>query len=788
MSGTSDIHIQNGGSYELEELLASPSLDSQQKEAKDATGKLIVDKYLEHHHHSNRTTTSTHANATNNAMNNNPKGKHGKTKNAKKLDEYGFIVNIDEKGNLRSEDSFYLYGGASTPAMDYNHNAAAASTTPTSSHQRFFESLNGRVNGGNAHGSGQKRGIIRGRNQGNSNGHHNQNNHQSWSGAHGNNSNGMMTTIKMSPSDPSSIAELNKDPTNSNTSTNSNNNNNYTKNQRREIRMQQKLLSRREKKWKQMLQPAEYKAIKASKPKRKKLYSRVRKGIPNSIRGKAWVTMAGVNIVIQQQEGVYAKLVEQSCRDRDSNAADDQLEGIHEALLPFVVDIKGESGDNENGENGTSGEDGNEGPTNAMKETIERDINRTFPRHSMFYDSYSDSDSDSDDDDDDDDDGLASAYADSNEFANHDPFGAPGNRDNNNNNNNNNSNMNKKGGKKLYGALDGGDDDDGELSDESFDKVSFSGSLGSTGHGFSSDVAVGIADHDLSDFESQPPTNNTNLNAASGVSGDITCWSRPARAFNKAAANCPPMPCIDSKKENALVVPTTNNNGNNNRLPPSHNTTPSRKEKKKVDFTKEEGGQASLRRVLRAYSLYDPEVGYCQGMNFIAGMFITFVSEEEAFWLLVYVMNQKPCRMRGLFGVGMSEAHQVLHVAERLIAQFNPKLSRHFDKENIHVTMFATQWLLTMFTSSFPFHIVTRIWDCFILEGWKVAYRFMLALLDKATPDLLKLRFEDILNYFKVMPFQIDVNSLVKMSFNVPLKKKHIEKYAKEWMQKQKNR
>ena len=48
-----------------------------------------------------------------------------------------------------------------------------------------------------------------------------------------------------------------------------------------------------------------------------------------------------------------------------------------------------------------------------------------------------------------------------------------------------------------------------------------------------------------------------------------------------------------------------------------------------------EGGQASLRRVLRAYSCYDREVGYCQGMNFIAGMFLTFMSEEEAFWLLV---------------------------------------------------------------------------------------------------------------------------------------------------------
>ena len=46
-------------------------------------------------------------------------------------------------------------------------------------------------------------------------------------------------------------------------------------------------------------------------------------------------------------------------------------------------------------------------------------------------------------------------------------------------------------------------------------------------------------------------------------------------------------------------------------------------------------GKQALRRILRAYSLYDKEVGYCQGMNFICGMLLTFMSEKEAFWLMV---------------------------------------------------------------------------------------------------------------------------------------------------------
>jgi len=46
-------------------------------------------------------------------------------------------------------------------------------------------------------------------------------------------------------------------------------------------------------------------------------------------------------------------------------------------------------------------------------------------------------------------------------------------------------------------------------------------------------------------------------------------------------------------------------------------------------------GQALLRRVLRSYSLYDKDLGYCQGMNFVTAMFLMYMSEEDAFWMLV---------------------------------------------------------------------------------------------------------------------------------------------------------
>jgi hypothetical protein len=137
--------------------------------------------------------------------------------------------------------------------------------------------------------------------------------------------------------------------------------------------------------------------------------------------------------------------------------------------------------------------------------------------------------------------------------------------------------------------------------------------------------------------------------------------------------------------------------------------------------------------------------------------------------------------MRGLFGEGMRETHKVLHVAEQLIHCYLPKLAKHLDREHIHVTMFATQWLLTQFTSSFPFELVVRVWDGILAEGWKMTYRLMLALLKHYEATLLQLTFEDILNFFRDLPDQVYGSDLMETAMRIPLKTRQIAKFEKEW-------
>lgn len=51
-------------------------------------------------------------------------------------------------------------------------------------------------------------------------------------------------------------------------------------------------------------------------------------------------------------------------------------------------------------------------------------------------------------------------------------------------------------------------------------------------------------------------------------------------------------------------------------------------------------GESGLRRVLRAFAMHNPNVGYCQSLNFLTGMMLIFMQEEDAFWLLITIVER----------------------------------------------------------------------------------------------------------------------------------------------------
>ncbi|ROT77788.1 EVI-5-like protein [Penaeus vannamei] len=105
------------------------------------------------------------------------------------------------------------------------------------------------------------------------------------------------------------------------------------------------------------------------------------------------------------------------------------------------------------------------------------------------------------------------------------------------------------------------------------------------------------------------------------------------------------------------------------------------------DFFKEKDGlgQESLFNVMKAYSLHDREVGYCQGSAFIVGLLLMQMPEEEAFAVLVKLMQDY--RMREMFKPSMAELGLCMYQLECLIQEHLPDLHAHFTSQSFHTSM-----------------------------------------------------------------------------------------------------
>ncbi|XP_029473952.1 ecotropic viral integration site 5 protein homolog isoform X6 [Rhinatrema bivittatum] len=202
------------------------------------------------------------------------------------------------------------------------------------------------------------------------------------------------------------------------------------------------------------------------------------------------------------------------------------------------------------------------------------------------------------------------------------------------------------------------------------------------------------------------------------------------------------------------------------------------------DFFKEKDslGQEVLFNVMKAYSLVDREVGYCQGSAFIVGLLLMQMPEEEAFCVFVKLMQDY--RLRELFKPSMAELGLCMYQFECMIQEQLPELYVHFQAQSFHTSMYASSWFLTIFLTTFPLPIATRVFDIFMSEGLEIVFRAGLALLQMNQAELMQLDMEGMLQHFqKVVPHQFDggPDKLIQASYQVKYNAKKMKKLEKEY-------
>ncbi|XP_073973180.1 ecotropic viral integration site 5 isoform X9 [Rhodnius prolixus] len=201
-------------------------------------------------------------------------------------------------------------------------------------------------------------------------------------------------------------------------------------------------------------------------------------------------------------------------------------------------------------------------------------------------------------------------------------------------------------------------------------------------------------------------------------------------------------------------------------------------------FKEKDGvGQESLFNVMKAYSLHDREVGYCQGSGFIVGLLLMLqMPEEEAF--AVFVKLMKDYRMRDMFKPTMAELGLCMYQLENLVQELMPDLHNHFNSQSFHTSMYASSWFLTLFTTALALPTACRIIDVFLSEGMDIIFKVALALLTMGKETLLQLDMEGMLKFFqKELPVKADADpeALMNLAYNIKFNTKRMQKLKKEY-------
>ncbi|EGC39866.1 hypothetical protein DICPUDRAFT_147294 [Dictyostelium purpureum] len=158
-------------------------------------------------------------------------------------------------------------------------------------------------------------------------------------------------------------------------------------------------------------------------------------------------------------------------------------------------------------------------------------------------------------------------------------------------------------------------------------------------------------------------------------------------------------------------------------------------------------GQECLKNILTAYSWRNPSIGYTQSMNIVVAVFLLYLEEEEAFWLLCTLCEDL---VPDYYRPGMVGSIADQKTLENLLAIYLPSIDQHLKKVNCPLSMIILPWLLCLFIGYLQTELSLRVLDCLFYEGPEILFKVALAFFKVNEQNILDCKSaEDILLLLK---------------------------------------
>ncbi len=179
-------------------------------------------------------------------------------------------------------------------------------------------------------------------------------------------------------------------------------------------------------------------------------------------------------------------------------------------------------------------------------------------------------------------------------------------------------------------------------------------------------------------------------------------------------------------------------------------------------FAKGQPMEHDLRRMLEAYSFYRPDIGYIQGMSYIAAVLLLNVEPYVAFQCFANLLQHNI--YFDFFRLERDRIDVHLGVYASLLDERLPKLARHFKQEGVRPDMYMIDWLMTLFSRSMPMNVSARVWDLYLSPGGDESslFRVAIGLLRMHEAQLLGMDMGGILSFLHNIPPDLDEDELFR--------------------------
>lgn len=183
-----------------------------------------------------------------------------------------------------------------------------------------------------------------------------------------------------------------------------------------------------------------------------------------------------------------------------------------------------------------------------------------------------------------------------------------------------------------------------------------------------------------------------------------------------------------------------------------------------------------LHNVLVAFANSSPHIGYCQGLNYVAGLLLLVTRDEEkSFWLLKCLTDDL---LPQYYGPDISGLLTDVKVLARIIRIKSPAVYRHVENFKMPWASVCSKWFVCLFSDVLPVETCLRLWDCLFYEGSKILLRAAITLILMNADNILKTKeFGEMVETFQKCTLNSDtmqchdfINTIFQKSNPLPSK------------------